>query len=234
MTPKLNALLAYLPDSEFEAMASRMQLVSLCKGQTLFRVGDIPLHVYYPVGAVVSMMSDLPDGYCVETHMMGKACMVGVAATHGPSFYRATVRSSGLSWRMLLSDLKSLSVQCPAYTAGSQRAMRQIVMQMSQSLVCSKRHTVEQQLIRWMLITLDRTLEPIIPVTHQELSEILGFRREAITLTFCKLARQGCIRTSRGQIEVLDRAALENVSCECYWLGQGAARPACRELRVLT
>ena len=107
-------------------------------------------------------------------------------------------------------------------------------MQMSQSLVCSKRHTVEQQLIRWMLITLDRTLEPIIPVTHQELSEILGFRREAITLTFCKLARQGCIRTSRGQIEVLDRAALETFSCECYWLGQGAARPACRELRVLT
>lgn len=234
MTPKLNALLAYLPDSEFEAMESRMQLVSLCKGQTLFRVGDIPLHVYYPVGAVVSMMNDLPDGYCVETYMMGKACMVGVAATHGPSFYRATVRSSGLAWRMLLSDLKSLSVQCPAYTAGSQRAMRQIVMQMSQSLVCSKRHTVEQQLMRWMLITLDRTLEPIIPVTHQELSEILGFRREAITLTFCKLARQGCIRTSRGQIEVLDRAALETFSCECYWLGQGAARPACRELRVLT
>lgn len=233
MSPENNALLANLPYAEFEMMMRCMELVSLSKGQTLFRAGDIPVHVYYPVGAIVSMMNDLPDGYCVETHMLGKACMVGVAATHGPSFYRATVRSSGLAWRMLLSDLKKTAAHCPVYMTGAQKAIWRTSMHLSQSLVCGKRHSVEQQLIRWMLITLDRTMTPSIPVTHQELSEILGFRREAITLTFGKLAELGCLRMSRGQVEVLSRPALEAFACDCYWLGQGMTRPVCREMLAL-
>ncbi len=234
MSPRNNALLANLPDVEFEAMARCMELVSLCKGQTLFRAGDVPVHVHYPVGAIVSMMNDMPDGYCVESFMLGKACMVGVAATHGPSFYRATVRSSGLAYRMLLSDLKRESARCPSYMAVALRAMRQMAMQISLTIACGKRHSVEQQLIRWVLTTLDRTMTSTIVITHQELSEILGFRREAITLTFGKLAELGCIKISRGQIEVPDRRRLEPFSCECYWAGLGQPRPACQTLRTLT
>ena len=224
MIPRTNELLAHIPDDEYQAIASGMKLVSLIKGQTLFECGQIPAEVHYPVGAVVSMMMDLNDGYTVEAHMFGKSCMVGVGAVGVPSFYRAKVRSSGLAYRLCVDDLKRAWSSCPNYANGAQKTVHRLVQQLSQSVVCSKRHSVDQQLIKWILITLDLTFSETVPITHQELSELLGFRREAVTLALGKLCDSGLIACCRGQLTVCHREALESLSCDCYWMGQGRSR----------
>ncbi len=223
MTPRLNQLLASLPDAEYQKLTSHMELVSLVKGQTLFKTGEVPTHVYYPVGAIVSMMNEMSDGYSVETYMLGNASTVGALSM--PSFYRAYVRSSGLAYRLPMTILQREYPFCPVYMKGALIALRRMVMQLSQSIACGKHHSVEQQLIRWMLITLDRIVTVQIPITHQELAKILGFRREAVTLALKKLSELGHIISRRGEIEVPNRQGLEERSCDCYWLGQERKRP---------
>ena len=225
MSPRLNTLLASLPETEYQALARHLQLISLQKGQVLFRAGEVPSQVYYPIGAIVSGMLDSGDGQPIETFMLGKTCMVGIAALGQPSFYLARVRSSGLAYRMSMEAFLRVRSECPTYIQGAHAATNRMLMQLSQSIVCSKRHSVEQQLIRWMLITLDRTLEPEIQSTHQELSERLGFRREAITLALGKLTALGYVVSRRGETEVVRRSGLEAMACDCYWIGQEKPKP---------
>jgi len=225
MNARTNALLNSLPEPELQAMSRHLELVSLEKGQTLFCTGEIPRHVYYPVGAIVSMMNDADDGLMTETFMLGNACMVGAGTLGQPSFYRASVRSSGLAYRMPVMALEGLRTQCPVYAQASMAAINRMIMQLSQTVVCSKRHPIDQQLIRWMLMTLDRGTGLRIEVTHQELSQILGFRRESVTLQLNKMAIQQDIAIHRGMIEVVNRSALEMRACECYWTGSQKIRP---------
>lgn len=207
-----------------------MTLVTLRKGETLFHAGEVPRHVYFPVNAIVSMLIDMEDGASIETYMLGHACMVGVGTEGQPSFYRARVRHSGLAYRMSAQALLHARAQCPVYTQTVLAATNRMLMQLTQTIACGKRHTIAQQLMRWMLITLDRTLGVHIEITHQELGEVLGFRREAITLALGKMTSQGFIRIQRGEVEVLDRSALEARVCECYWTGQQRARPGLKKL----
>ena len=225
MTPRCNELLSAIPDHEFNAMTSHMQLVSLVKGQTLFEAGQTPQTVHYPVGAIVSMMLELRDGFSVETHMFGQSCMVGVGAIGMPSFYSAKVRRSGLAYRLSVAHLQQARQTCPAYVSSSHQAMQRMFRQLSLAIICGKRHSVEQQLARWMLSTLDRTPSDTIPITHLELSDLLGFRREAVTLALGKFCDTGLVACGRGQLSVLDRRRLEKLSCDCYWLGQDRPAP---------
>ncbi len=224
MEPRINTLLAVLPEAEYDRLTRHMRLVSLSQGQTLFDIGDILQHVYYPVGALVSMRIDMPDGYGMEVNMLGKTCMVGVGTVGEPSFYRAKVREAGLAYRMLTSDLQSERLSCPVYMQGAYAAIRRLLIQQSQTLVCAKRHSVDQQLIRWILLTLDRAVTASITITHLELAEMLGVRREAITLAIGRLSEAGCVTTVRGEMQVLDRAGLEARACDCYWQGQQEKR----------
>ena len=226
MSPRSNALLADLPDAELAILSRHLELVALHKGQTLFHAGETPCHVYFPVGAIVSMMNDSEDGISTETVMFGKACVVGVGALHQPSFYRASVRSSGLAYRMPTDTFLALRSLCPTYLDQAMAAVHRMIMQLSLSVVCAKRHPIDQQLIRWMLVTMDRSSSDLIPITHQELSEILGFRREWVTVTLKKMSARQDIALSRGSIEVLNRSALEERSCDCYWVGQQKSRPS--------
>jgi CRP-like cAMP-binding protein len=234
MTPRLNSLLADLPEAEFRLLSQHLELVSLQKGQTLFDIGDIPAFVYFPIGAIVSMLNDMSDGVAIEIYMLGKTCMVGVGTVGQPSFYRACVRSPGLAYKMSAQALLKERMHCPSYVHHATVATNRMLMQLSQAIACSKRHPIKQQLIRWILITLDRTLSKNIQITHQELAEILGFRREAITLTLGKLTDLKSIRMGRGELEVLDRQVLENHVCECYWIGQERKRLNFLELSTQT
>lgn len=224
-SPRINDLLARLPDSEYQRIAPHLELVSLLKGQDLFQAGEVPAYLYYPTGAVVSVMKDMEDGFSVETYMMGKASLVGHVAFLGPSFYRANVRSSGQAYRIAFPELRRLVPLCPEHTQAVMHTLGQMVSQLSQSIVCGKHHSVEKQLMRWMLITLDRTFQPWIEMTHQEISERLGFRREAITLALGKMMERGYIHIRRGAIEVICREALEAQVCDCYWIGQRKTKP---------
>lgn len=139
MTPRSNALLSALPDQEFMTMTGPMQLVSLVKGQTLFQAGQTPQDVHYPVGAMVSMMVELSDGFSVETHMFGRTCMVGVGAIGVPSFYAAKVRSSGLAYRLPVEHLQQARQTCPTYVTNSQQAMQRVFRQLSLAIACGKK-----------------------------------------------------------------------------------------------
>lgn len=228
MNPALNDLLASLPETEYRLLTEKMELVSLLKGQTLFDIGQTSSHLYFPVSAIVSMMNDMPDGHSMETCALGKTCFVGVAATASPSFYRATVRSAGLAYRIALADIQRVLARCPAYLQRVNQGVWAMLRQMSQSVYCVKKHPVDQQLVRWMLLTLDSTLSNQMAITQQALSDLLCVRREAVSQALRRLARLGCISNGRAVIAVLDRAALETVACDCYWLGQGIDRPVQR------
>lgn len=225
MTPRFNALLATLPDSEYMRFAPHLEKVMLRKGQTLFEMGQSPTNVYYPVRAMVSMLIDLSEGLSVEAHMLGPSSMVGVAALNEPSFYRATVRSAGLAYRMPISVLKSEQASCPFYMNTAASATSRLMAQLAQAIACAQHHTKEQQIIKWLLATLDHSLTPVIKITQQELADLLGFRRELVSIALKKLIMRGDVRLHRGQIEVTNRHELELASCDCYWVGHDRKRP---------
>ncbi|MFM8865874.1 MAG: Crp/Fnr family transcriptional regulator [Limnohabitans sp.] len=225
MNPRINALFKNVPEDEYQRLSAHLQLVSLVKGHDLLLPGHLSHYIYYPVGALVSMMMDMPDGYSVETYMVGNAGLVGTAALDGPSPYRANVRHTGLAYRLPGTLFKSLLPHCPAHAQAITTTMRRMGMQLAQAVVCGKRHSVEQQLIRWMLISLDRTLEDEIQMTHQEIAERLGFRREAITLALGKLTTLEYIESRRGVIALKCREGLESLVCDCYWIDQGKPKP---------
>ena len=234
MTPAMNALLANLPVNEYEMLTQDMQLVSLKKGATLFSIGQVPMYVYYPVGAVVSMVVETEPEMKLETYMLGKTCMVGVAALNKPSFYHAIVRSGGLAYRLPVASLLKHRASCHQYMLFAQEAWLTMTRHLSQSIVCGKLHKLEQQLVRWILVSLDRSLAPVISTTHREISSLLGFRREYITLTTNRFADKNLIAQSRGKLEILNRAGLEEMSCDCYWLATDKKRPShLSQLRTL-
>jgi CRP-like cAMP-binding protein len=216
MLPSSNALLAHLPPHEYDLLTANMQLVCLQRGQTLFNVGETPAHVYYPVGAIVSMLCDLEEGHTVETHFLGATCMVGLGTVGSPSFYRAAVRTPGLAHKLSVQDFQAARAQCPTYVLRSMNSLNRVMAQINTSIVCIKHHSATKQLIRWLLRSYDRLLDPVILMTHSEIAELLGFRREAISLTLKLLAETGAITTRRGEVELLDRKILEEHACECY------------------
>lgn len=225
--PRSNKILGAIPEKEFEYLAENLKLVSLTKHQTLFDINQIPLHVYFPVGAIISMLRDMPDGSCIETHMLGKSGMVGtgVGASGIGSFYRARVRSCGLAYKMDIHSLRMVWSRCPGFAQTAQESIQQILGQLIQSIICSKKHSIDQQLVRWILLTLDNSFTSTIDITHQELSGLLGFRREAISLAMRKLSENGLIAASRGAFTVQDRTHLEMAACDCYWIAQQKIRP---------
>ncbi len=150
--------------------------------------------------------------------------MVGMAALDGPSFYRATVRNTGLAYRMPTSALRHVSMNCPVCSIAIQSNMSNLMAQMAQTMACGRHHSTENQIIRWFLITLDHSLTSVVKITQQEVADLLGFRREAVALALKKLAIRGHVKLSRGQIEILNRPALEKASCDCYWIYQDRAR----------
>jgi CRP-like cAMP-binding protein len=225
VSPRHNQILEQLPSAELDLFIPHLELISVTKGQALVETGEVPHHVYFPVGAVVSMQCELEDGFCVETALVNKNHVVGMANYGNPSFYRAEVRTSGLAYRMPLDAFLLMRKTCHVFNDQLREANLRALRHLHFSVACSKRHNVTQQLVRWMLMIMDRTESPTIFSTHAELSTCVGFRREAITLTLGKLAMEGCISMSRGEIQVLDRAQLEAQTCECYWLAQGKKRP---------
>jgi CRP-like cAMP-binding protein len=225
LTPRSNALLATLPDSEYMRFAPHLEKVMLRKGQTLFEMGQSPTNVYYPVRAMVSMLIDLSEGLSVEAHIFGSSCMVGVAALYEPSFYRATVRSAGVAYRLPISVLKSERTSCPVYMSTAASATSRLLAQVAQTIACAQHHSKEQQVIKWLLATLDHSLTPVIKITQQELADLLGFRREVVSLVLKKLIMRGEVQLHRGQIEVVNRPALELATCDCYWVGHERKRP---------
>jgi CRP-like cAMP-binding protein len=226
--PTQNHLLAALPPTEFERLAAHLELVPLALGDALYEPNGQLRHAYFPTTAIVSLHYVMESGASVETAGVGNEGVVGVALFMGgdttPS--SAVVQTAGHAYRL---D-RHLLVQEFAQAGRLQRVLllytQALITQMAQTAACNRHHSVEQQLCRWLLLTLDRLPSNELTMTQELVASMLGVRREGITEAAGKLQRAGLISYRRGHISVLDRTALEQHACECY----GVVRKEMRRL----
>ena len=217
-SPKQNHLLAALPDAEYQRLAPHLELVPMPLGEALYESGGRMQHVYFPTTSIVSLLYVMEDGASTEIAVVGNEGILGIALFMGgettPS--RGVVLSAGYGYRLKARLLKEEFSRAGPLFHLLLRYTQALITQMAQTAVCNRHHSVEQQLCRWLLRSLDRLSTHEMTMTQELIATMLGVRREGITEAAGNLQRAGLIRYSRGHITVLDRMRLENESCECY------------------
>ena len=217
LSPACNLMISQLKIDKYERLLDSFQLVGLEPGQLIFRPYEAIQFVYFPVTAIIAMEIDISDGTSAEIVMIGKEGMVGSGVMGGnQNFSRARVKFAGLAYKLPLTVFQSELSQDRSFLKIWMAVTRQMILQIAMPTVCSSRHSNEQQVIRWLMNTLDKTQGEVLQVTHQEIADSLGIRRESVTLTAGKLSQEGLLEISRGQLRVLNRPELEARACECY------------------
>jgi CRP-like cAMP-binding protein len=216
--PRDNQLLAALPALEFERWQPHLEPVTLSLGQVLYESGDAMHYVYFPTTAIVSLLYVMEDGASAEIAVVGLEGMVGVSLFMGgestPS--RAVVQSAGQGFRLRAQVMKDEFNRAGPVLHLLLRYTQALITQMAQTAVCNRHHTLHQQLCRWLLLSLDRLRGNELVMTQDLIANMLGVRREGVTEGALRLQKAGIIRYARGRITVLDRAGLEQATCECY------------------
>lgn len=216
--PQHNYLLAALPLEVQERLFPHMELVAMPLGKVLYESGDALRHVYFPTDSILSLLYEMESGASAEIAGVGNEGMLGISLFMGgestPS--RAMVQSAGHAYRLLGQRLKDEFGRHGEMLLLMLRYTQSLITQMSQTAVCNRHHSVDQQLCRWLLLTLDRMPDNHLTMTQELIANMLGVRREGVTEAAGKLQKLGVIEYSRGQITVLNRAKLEKLSCECY------------------
>jgi CRP-like cAMP-binding protein len=211
-------LLAALPAAEFDRLAPHLEQVSMPLGQALYEPGGQLGHVYFPTTSIVSLLYVMEDGASAEIAVVGNEGVLGISLFMGgettPS--RAVVQSAGHGYRLAARVLKEEFNRAGALMRLLLRYTQALITQMSQTAVCNRHHALEQQLCRWLLLSLDRLDGMELSMTQELIANMLGVRREGVTEAAGKLQRDGLIRYSRGHITVLNRPGLEQTVCECY------------------
>ncbi|MEE4379338.1 MAG: Crp/Fnr family transcriptional regulator [Candidatus Competibacteraceae bacterium] len=217
-SPLQNHLLAELPESERERLFPHLEPVSLLLGKALYESGGQLSHVYFPTTAIVSLLYVMENGSSAEIAVVGNDGMVGIALFMGGETMpnRAVVQSAGHAYRLKGQLLKQEFGRSGALQHLLLRYTLALLTQMAQTAVCNRHHSVDQQLCRWLLLSLDRLPSDELRMTQELIANMLGVRREGVTEAAGKLQSAGLIRYSRGHITVLDRAGLEARVCECY------------------
>jgi CRP-like cAMP-binding protein len=217
-SPLQNHLLAALPASEFNRLSPHLELVPMPLGEVLYESGGQLKHVYFPTTSILSMLYVLEDGASAEIAVVGHEGILGISLFMGgettPS--RAVVQSAGFAYRLLADRLKDEFNRAGPLLRLLLRYTQALITQMTQTAVCNRHHSIEQQFCRWLLSSLDRLPSNSLTMTQELIANMLGVRRGGVTVAAGKLQRAGLIRYSRGHIEVLDRPRLEKVACECY------------------
>ncbi|MBC8452694.1 MAG: Crp/Fnr family transcriptional regulator [Spirochaetes bacterium] len=216
--PHINHLLAVLPENEKKHLLPNLQLVSLPLGKVLYESGGILNYVYFPTTAIVSLLYVLENGASAEIAVVGNEGMVGIALFMGGETMpnRAVVQSAGEAYQLKGSLLKSEFVRAGDFQHLLLRYTLALFAQMAQTAVCNRHHTIDQQLCRWLLLSLDRLPSNNLTMTQELIANMLGVRREGVTEAAGKLQQAGLINYNRGHITVLDRVGLEARVCECY------------------
>jgi CRP-like cAMP-binding protein len=213
-----NKLLAALPEDVLRRWLPDLELVNMPLGEVLYEPGDTLSHVYFPTTVIVSLLYVMENGASAEIAVAGNEGMVGISLFMGgestPS--RAVVQSAGHALRMKSHTLKAEFNHHGPVLHLLLRYTQALITQMAQTAVCNRHHTVDQQLCRWLLLSLDRLPGDELVMTQELISNMLGVRREGVSEAALKLQKRGVITYARGRIEVLDRDHLERLSCECY------------------
>lgn len=213
-----NRLLAALPSEVQTRLQSQLERVELPLGMVVYESGDTLRHIYFPIDSIVSLLYVMESGASAEISVIGNEGLVGVAVFMGgestPS--RAIVQSAGSAVRLPTHILKDEFNRHGEFLVLILRYTQALITQMAQTAVCNRHHSIDQQLCRWLLLSLDRLPANKLVMTQELIANMLGVRREGVTEAAGKLQRQGVIEYSRGRITVLDRKQLETLSCECY------------------
>ena len=217
-SPNQNHLLAALPTAEFERIAPHLELVVMPLGEVLYESGGQLEHAYFPTTAIVSLHYVMVNGASAEIAGVGNEGVLGISLFMGgnttPS--RATVYTGGYGYRLKARLMMEEFNRAGLMMRLMLRYTQALITQMSQTAVCNRHHSVEQQLCRWLLLTLDRLPSNELTMTQELIATMLGVRREGITETAGNLQRAGLISYRRGHISLLDRSGLESRVCECY------------------
>ena len=216
--PRENRLLAALPDEEFERLVPTFQQTSFSLGDVLYEFGGRLDYVYFPTSSIVSLLYTMENGATAEMGLTGNDGVVGIALFMGGETMpnRAVVQSAGDAVRMKAKVLQE------EFKVGGQfqrlllRYTQALITQISQTAVCNRLHSVEQQLCRWLLLSHDRVNTDELIMTQELIADMLGVRREGVTVAAGHLQDIGAISYVRGRIQILDRQKLENSACECY------------------
>ncbi len=216
--PHQNHLLDALPAADHERIAPHLELIEMGLGDVLYESGAQMRHVYFPTTAIISLLYVMEDGASAEIAIVGNEGMLGISLFMGgdstPS--RAVVQSAGFGYRLKADLLKSEFGRFGPTMHLLLRYTQALITQMAQTAVCNRHHSVDQQLCRWLLLSLDRLAANEITMTQELIANMLGVRREGVTEAAGKLQDAGLIRYRRGTITVLDREGLEARTCECY------------------
>ncbi|MEX2468296.1 MAG: Crp/Fnr family transcriptional regulator [Pseudohongiellaceae bacterium] len=216
--PEQNLLLASLTAAEKERLRPHMNLVDLQLGEMLYDRHETIGNVYFPTDSIVSLLYVMEDGASAEIAVIGREGVTGVELCMGndKSSSRALVQSAGSAYRLSGSVLQNEFRRSGQFHDRMLRYTQALLSQIAQTAVCNRHHTVDQQLCRWVLLSLDRLPSNRLVMTQQLIANMLGVRREGVTEAAGKLQKLGIIRYSRGHIAVLDRDRLEERCCECY------------------
>ncbi len=216
--PKSNHLLAALPEAEWNRWLPQLEQVDLPLGQVLYESGAQQTHIYFPTTAIVSLLYVMESGASAEIAVVGNEGAVGISLFMGgestPS--RAVVQSAGRGYRLSALVIKKEFDQSMPVMHVLLRYTQALITQMAQTAVCNRHHSLDQQLCRWLLLSLDRLHGNELVMTQELIANMLGVRREGVTEAALKLQKAGLLRYTRGRITVLDRMGLEQRTCECY------------------
>jgi CRP-like cAMP-binding protein len=213
-----NQILRSLPEAERARLYPHLQLVPLTLGAVVYEPGARMRHIYFPTNSIVSLLYVLENGASAEIAVVGNEGAVGVSLFMGgeSTLSRAVVQSAGFAYRLTRTRLKEEFNRHGQLLHLLLRYTQSLITQMAQTAVCNRHHALEQQLCRWLLLSLDRLESNELDMTQELIANMLGVRREGVTEAAGRLQKQGVIRYTRGKIAVLDRKRLEKLSCECY------------------
>ncbi len=213
-----NHLLSALPDEDFRRIDTHLESVSLKLGEVLYESGDRMTHIYFPTTAIISLLYIMENGGTAEIGIAGNNGLVGIALFMGgnTTSNRAVVQSAGQAVRMRADELRAEFKRGGIFQDLLLRYTQALMTQISQTAVCNRLHSVEQQLCRWLLINHDQLPADKLVMTHDLIANMLGVRREGVSIAAGHLQEMGLIDYSRGTVNILDRKGLERVCCECY------------------
>ena len=216
--PKANHVLAALPEVEWKRWQPQLEWIKLPLGEVLYESGTEQTHIYFPTTAIVSLLYVTESGASAEIAVVGNEGAVGISLFMGgettPS--RAVVQSGGQGFRLKASVIKEEFNRSGPVMHVLLRYTQALITQMTQTAVCNRHHSLDQQLCRWLLLSLDRLHGNVLVMTQVLIANMLGVRREGVTEGALKLQKAGLIKYSRGRITVMDRPGLEKRTCECY------------------
>ena len=213
-----NQLLAALPESEYNHIRPTLEHVTLAAGEVLWEAEEQNQYIYFPTTAMICLLYETVTGQSIEVGVIGRSGLVGIATFMGEANLsnRVVVQRGGGAYRMRGADVMSEFSESGDFQDILMCYTQSLITQISQTAICNRLHSVDQQLCRWLLMNHDHQQTTTFLMTHDRISNLLGVRRESVSLASSHLQEQGLIKCTRGKIILLDRKGIERVACECY------------------